>query len=91
VMGKNLPCCYPIAMIPVARNPHGWWRRDPESNRARRICNPPSAESAKYATEGKALRMERLGGLKCLQLSKNLPDDYRRIRPVNEVSSHADC
>lgn len=87
-MRQEFTLLLPFAMVPVARNPHVEWRRDPESNRARRICNPPSAESAKYATEGKALRMQRLDGLKCLQLSKNLPDDYRRIRPVRQPRNH---
>jgi hypothetical protein len=32
--------------------------------------------------------MERLDGLKCLQLSKNLPDEYRRLRPVRESRNH---
>lgn len=29
-----------LATVFVAQNPHGYWRRDPESNRADRICNP---------------------------------------------------
>lgn len=53
------------------------WRRDPESNRARRICNPSSTPGAQYATEGNGPRLERLDGPKSLPLSKKLPDGCR--------------
>lgn len=67
------------------------WRRDPESNRARRICNPASTPGAQYATEGGGHRLERLDGSKSLQLSKKLPDGYRPLRPMLALSLHAGC
>jgi len=54
-MGKNLPYATGLATALIAANPHGYWRRDPESNRARRICNPASASSGASRPEGKRL------------------------------------
>jgi hypothetical protein len=54
-MGKNLPYATGCATALIAGKPHGYWRRDPESNRARRICNPASASSGACRTEGERL------------------------------------
>jgi hypothetical protein len=87
-MGKNLPYATGLATALIAGKPHGYWRRDPESNRARRICNPPSTQGGQYATEGNGLCLGRLEGRKCLQLSKKLPDEHRPNRPGSGVIAH---
>lgn len=74
MMGKNLPDTYRVAMLSIAGKPHGYWRRDPESNRARRICNPASAYCEAPSTEGRSIRMGRFEGPICPQLSNKLPD-----------------
>lgn len=52
------------------------WRRDPESNRTNRICNPVSAVSAYSAGQSNQRlteRIRRLGRSVCVQLAKKTP------------------
>jgi hypothetical protein len=66
-----------VATALVARNPHGYWRRDPESNRADRICNP-TCKSKRGADLldfiGEPSFMERMNSAIFQQFGRFLPD-----------------
>jgi len=63
-------------MTYTAGNPHGYWRRDPESNRANRICNPTRTVCTTLEGAwniGVWIRIQCLSRLFCLALSIFLP------------------
>jgi hypothetical protein len=66
-----------VATASVARNPHGYWRRDPESNRADRICNPickPVSRAYLLDSPREAPFMERMNSAVFQQFGRFLPD-----------------
>ena len=88
-MGKNLPYATGLATALIAANPHGYWRRDPESNRARRICNPASGQGKPYVSEGKTFAPASWRAGFASSCPKNYLIDLRLHRPVSVAPIHA--
>ena len=77
MIGKFHPDEPTVATVFVARERRSYWRRDPESNRADRICNPaykPRKRAKLLESLGKPPFMEGMGYAVSIQSGSFLPD-----------------